>query len=90
MQELNRKNMLLTVFSSFLILASTRSLPELDGIVRPTPGFFALVAFLLLAVVAALTLSVLGFRRGFWVEKKLFLAVLAVPSFFSLLVPLSE
>ncbi len=41
-------------------------------------GFFALVAFLAAAVVAAVVLMILAVKRGFWVEKKPFLAILAV------------
>ncbi len=46
--------------------------------VQPAPGFFALVALLVAAVVSAVVLIVLAVKRGFWVEKKTFLAVLAM------------
>lgn len=66
-------------------VASTRMLKAMMTIMygkaRAVPAngaFFALVAFLLLAVAAAVTLFVLAVRRGFWMDKKHFLALLGM------------
>ncbi len=60
--------------SSAPLLASIADLRA----VRASGGFFALAAFLVLAVAAAAVLFVMALMRGFWVEKKSFLALLAV------------
>ncbi len=47
-------------------------------IIPANTACYALVTFLFLAVAAAVSLLVVGLRRGFWAEKKRLLAVLAV------------
>ncbi len=54
------------------ILAATRQTVPGQG------GFFALVAFLFIAMAAAIVLLVFALRRGFWIDKKRFLAMLGV------------
>ncbi len=83
-QDLNRQRRIIATLSGAVVIASSGSkivMPLGMVTVAEVPaigGFFALVAFLLVAVAAAVTLFVLAMRRGFWVEKKGFLAVLGV------------
>ncbi len=76
-QELDRRKAMFWKTTSTFVGVVGAVIFSAQG-VDPSSGFFTLVTFLAVAVCAAASLLVVALMRGFWMDKKRFLAVLVM------------